>query len=63
MVNRDRDVWDWVADNTAIVAALSPMVLVWWRGIDRSDTAAPHGRRPGGGPPRGTPPDQKNIDT
>ena len=51
MVNRDRDVWDWVADSTAIVAALSPMVLVWWRGIDRS-MAAPQGRPPGGWPPR-----------
>src|SRR5947208_4584957 len=30
-VNRDRDVWDWVADNAAIAAALSPMLLVWWR--------------------------------
>src|SRR6202051_4461390 len=39
MVHRDRDVWDWVADTIAIVAALSPMVLVWWRGIDRSDVA------------------------
>jgi hypothetical protein len=32
IVHRDRDFWDWVADTTAIVAALSPMVLVWWRG-------------------------------
>jgi hypothetical protein len=36
MVHRDRDVWDWVADTIAIIAALSPMLLVWWRGIDRS---------------------------
>jgi hypothetical protein len=36
MVHRDRDVWDWFADTIAIVAALSPMMLVWWRGIDRS---------------------------
>ena len=41
MVHRDRDVWDWAADTIAIVAALSPMVLVWWRGIDRSGMAAP----------------------
>jgi hypothetical protein len=31
MVHRDRDFWDWVADTTAIIAALSPMILVWWR--------------------------------
>jgi hypothetical protein len=41
MVHRDRDVWDWVADTIAIIAALSPMLLVWWRGIDRSGMAAP----------------------
>ena len=58
MVNRDRDVWDWVADSIAIVAALSPMALVWWRGIDRSDRAAPHGRRPRGTPPGEWPPRQ-----
>jgi hypothetical protein len=56
MVHRDRDFWDWVADTLAIVAALSPMLLVWWRGIDRAGMA-----------PRGTPPvrvaaAQKNID-
>lgn len=32
IVHRDRDFWDWVADSIAIVAALSPMLLVWWRG-------------------------------
>ena len=32
IVNRDRDFWDWVADSIAIMAALSPMLLVWWRG-------------------------------
>ena len=49
MVHRDRDVWDWVADTIAIVAALSPMLLVWWRGIDRSRMAAvAHGQPPGG---------------
>jgi hypothetical protein len=36
MVHRDRDVWDWVADTLAIIAALSPMLLVWWRGAVRS---------------------------
>ena len=40
MVHRDRDFWDWVADSLAIVAALSPMLLVWWRAIDRSDMEA-----------------------
>ncbi len=30
-VHRDRDFWDWVADTLAIAAALSPMLLVWWR--------------------------------
>ncbi|HEV7614446.1 MAG TPA: VanZ family protein [Steroidobacteraceae bacterium] len=32
IVHRDRDFWDWVADSVAILAALSPMLLVWWRG-------------------------------
>ena len=36
IVHRDRDFWDWVADTTAIFAALSPMLLVWWRGQVRS---------------------------
>jgi len=31
IVHRDRDFWDWVADTLAIIAALSPMILVWWR--------------------------------
>ncbi len=31
IVHRDKDVWDWVADTIAIVAALAPMLLVWWR--------------------------------
>jgi hypothetical protein len=35
VVNRDRDIWDWVADTIAIAiaiaAALAPMLLVWWR--------------------------------
>jgi hypothetical protein len=36
IVHRDRDFWDWVADTLAIIAALSPMLLVWWRGQARS---------------------------
>ncbi len=36
MVHRDRDFWDWVADTLAIIAALSPMLLVWWRREARS---------------------------
>jgi hypothetical protein len=35
MVHRDRDFWDWVADTLAILAALSPMLLVWWRELVR----------------------------
>jgi hypothetical protein len=31
MVRRDCDFWDWVADTLAVIAALSPMLLVWWR--------------------------------
>jgi hypothetical protein len=31
LVHRDMDFWDWVADTLAIIAALSPMLLVWWR--------------------------------
>ncbi len=36
IVHRDRDFWDWVADTIAIIAALAPMILVWWRRIVRS---------------------------
>ena len=36
IVHRDRDVWDWVADTIAIVAALAPMLLVGWRRAVRS---------------------------
>ena len=36
IVHRDRDFWDWVADTLAILAALSPMLLVWWRGQVRA---------------------------
>jgi hypothetical protein len=36
MVHRDRDFWDWVADTIAIIAALAPMLLVWWRRQVRS---------------------------
>jgi len=35
-VHRDRDFWDWVADTIAIISALAPMLLVWWRGLVRS---------------------------
>ena len=31
LVHRDRDFWDWVADTIAIVCALAPMLLYWWR--------------------------------
>jgi hypothetical protein len=31
IVNRDRDFWDWVADTIAILFALTPMLLYWWR--------------------------------
>jgi VanZ family protein len=37
IVHRDRDFWDWVADTLAIVAALAPMLLVWWRRAAFSD--------------------------
>jgi hypothetical protein len=33
IVRRDRDFWDWVADTIAIMAALAPMLLVWWRRV------------------------------
>jgi len=36
MVHRDRDFWDWVADTIAVIAALSPMLLVQWRALARS---------------------------
>jgi hypothetical protein len=36
VVHRDRDFWDWVADTLAIIAALSPMLLVWWRAQARA---------------------------
>ena len=36
IVRRDRDFWDWVADTIAIISALAPMLLVWWRGLVRS---------------------------
>ena len=48
MVHRDRDFWDWVADSLAIIAALAPMLLVWWREVASVG--------------RGGPPPQKNID-
>jgi hypothetical protein len=30
-VGRDRDFQDWVTDSIAILMALAPMLLVWWR--------------------------------
>jgi hypothetical protein len=36
VVHRDRDFWDWVADTIAIIAALAPMLLVWWRAAVKS---------------------------
>lgn len=36
LVHRDRDFWDWVADTIAIVCALAPMLLYWWRQQVRS---------------------------
>jgi VanZ family protein len=36
IVHRDRDLWDWIADTAAIVMALAPMILVWWRRVVRS---------------------------
>ena len=36
IVHRDRDFWDWVADTVAIIMALAPMILVWWRRVARS---------------------------
>lgn len=36
IVHRDRDFWDWAADTVAIIAALAPMLLVWWRRIATS---------------------------
>jgi hypothetical protein len=36
IVHRDRDFWDWIADTVAIIMALAPMILVWWRRVVRS---------------------------
>ena len=30
-LHRDCDFWDWATDTVAVGAALTPMVLVWWR--------------------------------
>jgi hypothetical protein len=30
-IHRDCDIWDWVADTVAIIAALAPMLLDRWR--------------------------------
>ncbi|MDP8986198.1 MAG: hypothetical protein M3N97_14415 [Pseudomonadota bacterium] len=47
MVHRDRDFWDWVADSAAIIAALAPMLLVWWREVASVGRGPPTWRRPG----------------
>jgi hypothetical protein len=31
IIHRDCDIWDWVADATAVAAALTPMMLDRWR--------------------------------
>jgi hypothetical protein len=72
-VHRDRDFWDWVADSTAIIAALAPMLLVRWRALVNSgaatkavaahDAGMPQAATPDAGAPRAATPDQKNIDT
>ena len=36
IVNRDADLWDWVADTIAIAAALLPLALIQWRAWFRS---------------------------
>jgi len=58
VVHRDRDLWDWVADTLAIIAALAPMLLVWWRDLVISGAATPRVETLGAGTP-----DQKNKDT
>ncbi|MDB6086682.1 MAG: VanZ family protein [Gammaproteobacteria bacterium] len=62
LVHRDRDFWDWVADTIAIIAALAPMLLVWWRGIAKAAAPAPGVATPGVATPDVATPDQKNID-
>jgi hypothetical protein len=67
VVHRDRDFWDWVADTLAIIAALAPMLLVWWRDLAISGAAAPGATvpqvtTPGAGARRVATPRQKNID-
>jgi hypothetical protein len=57
VVHRDRDFWDWVADTLAIIAALAPMLLVWWR-----DLAISGAGKPDVSMPRVAAPGQKNID-
>lgn len=36
VIGRDCDIWDWVADTTAILAALAPMLLDRWRRLNFS---------------------------
>ncbi len=36
-VHRDSDFWDWVTDTAAIMAAIAPMLLLWWRQQVSSD--------------------------
>jgi hypothetical protein len=61
MVHRDRDFWDWVADTVAIVAALAPMLLVWWRAQANSGVATA-GMAQGGATRGAATPIQKNIE-
>ena len=35
MVGRDCDVWDWVADTIAVIAALAPIAAAKWRSLFR----------------------------
>jgi len=44
-VGRDRDFKDWITDSVAIVMALAPMLLVWWRTRVTSEPHAPRANR------------------